>query len=81
MVFRDDLRALLDSADPDAGAPARPLEMPPPIYARWQAGVAAVPPWPPRRRKPGWLTELNLDPRHRAAAAIGTRLCAAASSS
>ena len=56
MVFRDDLRALLDSADPDAGAPARPLEMPPPIYARWQAGVAAVPPWPPRRRKPGWLT-------------------------
>ncbi len=74
MVFRDDLRALLDSADPAAGAPARPLEMPPPIYARWQAGVAAVPPWPPRRRKPGWLTELNLDPRHRAAAAIGTEL-------
>jgi hypothetical protein len=72
-TFKQHLRSLLDSAEPDASAPARPLEMPPPIYGRWQAGLATVPPWPPRRGA-GWLTELNLDPRFRAAAAVGTEL-------
>ena len=49
----------------------------PPIYGCWQAAqhtrgddsrTAAPPPSPP------WLHELNLDPRHRAVAALGTQV-------
>jgi hypothetical protein len=72
-TFRNRLRTLLNQADPDAGAPARPLELPPPIYGRWPVGASAVPPWPAHRR-PTWLAELNLDPRNRTAAGIGTEL-------
>src|SRR5450755_3927168 len=70
--FKQRLRALLNSAEPDASAPARPLELPPPIYGRWPAGLATVPRWP--RHGVGWLTELNLDPRNRVAGGIGTEL-------
>jgi hypothetical protein len=49
----------------------------PPIYGRWQAAQHAVriPTKPPNRPLPQpWLHELNLDPRHRAVAALGTRV-------
>jgi hypothetical protein len=42
----------------------------PPIYGRWHAAVAAV-----RTTAPlNWVAELNLDPRHRVAAGLGTRV-------
>src|SRR5262249_53596878 len=47
----------------------------PPIYGRWQAAqhtVAVSPPAPAPAPVPSWLHELNLDPRYRAAAALGT---------
>ena len=49
----------------------------PPIYGCWQAARNIVepipdPPVPPPSRQ--WLHELNLDPRHRAVAALGTRV-------
>lgn len=47
----------------------------PPIYGCWQAArhsVESVPPASPTSLN--WLDELNLDPRHRAAAALGTQV-------
>jgi hypothetical protein len=48
----------------------------PPIYGCWQAGVpeVVVPPSPAPRSLPFWLNELNLDPRTRVAAGMGTRV-------
>jgi hypothetical protein len=49
----------------------------PPIYGRWQAAqhVVEIPTEPPDQTLPGpWLHELNLDPRQRAVAALGTRV-------
>ena len=48
----------------------------PPIYGCWQAGApeVSVPPSPAPRSLPFWLDELNLDPRTRVAAGMGTRV-------
>ncbi len=54
--------------DPDAPAPDDPRVVPP-AYGRWHAGLAAV-----DRTQPGWLPDLNLDPRNRAAAGMGTQI-------
>jgi hypothetical protein len=50
-----------------AADPAEPLTVAPPIYGRYLAGVREVP-----DTRPAWVRMLNLDPRHRAAAAAGT---------
>jgi hypothetical protein len=50
--------------DPDAFGP--------PIYGRWHAAATSVA--VPIRRRVGWLEALNLDPRHRVAAALGTQV-------
>jgi hypothetical protein len=42
----------------------------PPIYGRWHAAAASV----SRAGVPGWLDTLNLDPRYRVAAGLGTRV-------
>jgi hypothetical protein len=51
----------------------------PPVYGCWHAAAhdisnapppAPAPPWPPTF----WLNELNLDPRHRVAAGLGTQV-------
>ena len=57
-------RASTQAIDPGAD----PL-LAPPLYGRWHAARATV---TPRRR--AWLDELNLDPRHRSVAALGTRV-------
>jgi hypothetical protein len=48
----------------------------PPVYGCWQAGVheVVVPPAPVPKSLPFWLDELNLDPRTRVAAGMGTRV-------
>lgn len=54
------------------GAAATPDSDPvlaPPLYGRWHAGRTSVSP-----AETGWLDELNLDPRWRAVAALGTRV-------
>jgi hypothetical protein len=51
-----------------AMASADPL-LAPPIYGRWYAGRADVTPG-----APNWLDSLNLDPRWRSAAALGTEV-------
>ena len=48
----------------------------PPLYGRWLAAVDRVPPDPlPGDHPPGeWMRQLNLEPRHRAAAGLGTQV-------
>ena len=49
----------------------------PPIYGCWQAAqhtVEITPEPPASPPSPPWLHELNLDPRHRAVAALGTQV-------
>lgn len=54
--------------NPDSPNPKDP-EVVPPIYGRWHAGVTAVDP-----AAAGWVNELNLDPRTRSMAGLGTRV-------
>jgi hypothetical protein len=51
---------------PTSGAITEPL-LAPPLYGRWHAGRALVTPG-----AANWFDELNLDPRWRSAAALGT---------
>lgn len=53
--------------DGQLALPGHPL--PPPLYGRWHAADPQL----GSAQKP-WLRRLNLDPRYRAAAAVGTRL-------
>jgi hypothetical protein len=46
----------------------------PPIYGEWHAGVHLVAPDGDPASPDPWLNALNLDPRHRAAAAMGTEV-------
>jgi hypothetical protein len=55
-----------DQAQFGTNAPASVLG--PPIYGGWQANQHTVPP------STGWLRELNLDPRTRAAAGLGSEI-------
>lgn len=57
---------LLD--DPANPVPDDPV-IAPPIYGRWHAAVQSV-----DRAQPGWVNELNLDPRNRAAGGMGTHV-------
>jgi hypothetical protein len=75
--FQAALKQLLDA--PWQAMKAEPQSDPllaPPIYGCWQAArhlveIVPDPPAPPPAR--AWLHELNLDPRHRAVAALGTQ--------
>jgi hypothetical protein len=54
--------------DPDNPAPEDPRIVPP-AYGKWHAGVTSV-----DRSIAGWLPDLNLDPRNRAGAGMGTQI-------
>jgi hypothetical protein len=58
--------ALID--DPNAPAAKDPVVVPP-MYGRWHSGVTAV-----DQNTPGWVNDLNLDPRTRSMAGFGTRV-------
>jgi hypothetical protein len=65
-VSDDDPGPRPDPADGDAAATT--LHLTPPIYGRYYSGIDRVDPSNTR-----WTEDLNLDPRRRAAAAMGTR--------
>jgi hypothetical protein len=78
--FQDELKALLNKAEESLDEPAGPSGpatgesrpepvVAPPIYGHWHAGQRTL-----DSASPAWLRELNLDPRHRAAAGFGTRV-------
>jgi hypothetical protein len=69
--FQASLRALLDApAKRNATDPTVPLA--PPLYGRWYARSETVPRDRGKFSLPHWFRELNLDPRNRVAAALGT---------
>ncbi len=55
-----------------AGAPRDAEAVAPPIYGQWPARRHTVPATP--NAPPRWLRELNVDPRHRAAAGLGAQV-------
>jgi hypothetical protein len=54
-----------DPANPNPGDPV----IAPPIYGRWHAAVQSA-----DRTAPGWVNDLDLDPRNRSAAGMGTQV-------
>lgn len=54
--------------DPGNPIPDDPV-IAPPIYGRWHAAVQSV-----DRTVPGWINELNLDPRNRSGGGMGTQV-------
>ncbi len=79
--FQTELAALINKADDyqQANPDSDPV-ITPPLYGRWHAlrqrldmtvDSGSDNPYDPQRK---WLTELNLDPRHRAAAGLGSRV-------
>lgn len=67
-AFQSDLGTLLTDTAGLAIAPAGTVpKIGPPFYGRWHTGVHAIAPG-----DPGWLGEVNLDPRNRAVAGLGT---------
>ena len=68
-LFETKLRPILDAPETQLENSGGDPIVAPPIYARWHAAQKVV---PPDNAMPHWLRELNLDPRHRAAAGLGT---------
>jgi hypothetical protein len=62
------LAAASPADDPDNPAAADPHVVPP-FYGKWHAAAKSL-----DRTQPGWLADLNLDPRNRTAAGMGTRI-------
>jgi hypothetical protein len=71
--FQTALESFINVPDATADDPANPNPNDPviaaPIYARWLAAAPTV-----DRNNAGWLNTLNLDPRNRAAAGMGTEV-------
>lgn len=75
MPFQTELKKILDA--PWLAMQNDGIEKPivaPPIYGCWQAARHTVRLSPPSQTPVAWLDELNLDPRHRAVAALGTQV-------
>jgi hypothetical protein len=69
-AFQASLTALVNSTSPVPDNPAAPGPDPrvvPPLYGRWLAAQPTLP-------ATGWLDDLNLDPRRRAAAGLGSQV-------
>src|SRR5207249_3475540 len=70
--FQSDLTELLNkgtisNVDPQHATLADDPVVVPPMYGRWHAAVQQI-----TVNAPAWLTKLNLDPRPRSAAGLGT---------
>jgi hypothetical protein len=72
-AFQAAVESWINQTSPATDDPANPTpEDPtivPPIYGRWQAAVQSV-----DRTAVGWVNDLNLDPRNRSAAGMGTEI-------
>lgn len=67
--FEAAARELLDAPFDASDDPVIGPILAPPLYGRWHAAQERVP-----AGEPHWLRELNLDPRYRAAAGLGTEV-------
>ena len=72
-AFQAALTQLVNQTSPATDDPDHPAvgdpKVVPPIYGRWQAGTETI-----TTNGAWWLPILNLDPRHRAAAGLGSRV-------
>ncbi len=71
-AFQSALQGWVNQTSASTYDPANPGSDPvvvPPIYGRWHAGVTSV-----DRTAAGWVNELNLDPRWRSPAGMGTEV-------
>ena len=71
--FQNPVQAFINQPSSATDDPANPIAddpvIAPPVYARWHAAVESV-----DRTAAGWVNELNLDPRNRSAAGMGTQV-------
>ena len=71
--FQTDVQTFINHPSASNDDPANPNPddpvIAPPIYGRWHAAVQSV-----DRTAPGWVNDLNLDPRNRSAAGMGTQV-------
>ncbi|MGZ9270878.1 MAG: hypothetical protein ACXW6T_17305, partial [Candidatus Binatia bacterium] len=70
MIFQSELKKILDAPSEALREEGKEPLLAPPIYGCWQAARHEVDMMPPASVT--WLDELNLDPRHRVIAALGT---------
>ncbi|MGZ8445279.1 MAG: hypothetical protein ACXWXZ_17935 [Candidatus Binatia bacterium] len=70
MIFQSELKKILDAPSEALREEGKEPLLAPPIYGCWQAARHKVDMMPPASVT--WLDELNLDPRHRVIAALGT---------
>jgi hypothetical protein len=68
-AYEEALRTRLDAPETQLAASGGDPIVAPPLYGRWHAAQKVVP-----VAVPSWVRDLNLDPRHRAAAALGTKV-------
>jgi hypothetical protein len=67
-AFMNAVEGLIDADLPMPGSGTEAHVLTPPFYGRWPSGRDSV------ASAPAWLRDLNLNPRHRAAAAIGAEV-------
>jgi hypothetical protein len=67
--FQQSLRQILNAPAAHEPASSEPALLGPPLYGQWYARQQTV---PAAEGPPHWFRELNLDPRHRVAAGLGT---------
>jgi hypothetical protein len=68
-TFQKALRDILITAADQPGSGGEPAVLAPPLYGQWYAKQQTA---PPADSSPYWFSELNLDPRSRVAAGLGT---------
>jgi hypothetical protein len=72
-AFQTSVQTFINHPSALTDDPANPIPddpvIAPPIYGRWHAAVQSV-----DRTAPGWVNDLNLDPRNRAAGGMGTQV-------
>ena len=72
--FQAELKKILDAPSQAMNEEGKDPLLAPPIYGCWQAARHTVEMTPAPPASVTWLDELNLDPRHRAVAALGTQV-------
>ena len=69
--FQNSLRNILNEPAAHSVPDGAPAVLGPPLYGQWYTDQQRV---PAANQPPQWFRELNLDPRHRVAAGIGTQV-------
>src|SRR5205807_10218083 len=71
--FQSDVQTFINHTQSPTDDPSNPNPddpvIAPPIYGRWHAAVQSV-----DRTAAGWVNDLDLDPRYRSGAGMGTRI-------